>query len=114
VVSSEAVTVVVKNQGGQPVVDAFWVDVYINPALPPTQVNQQWHALGAEGLVWGIVTPAIPLAPGQALTLTLSDAYYAGPPTTQVSWPLRPGSAIYAQVDSVNFATNYGNVLERD
>jgi hypothetical protein len=27
---------------------------------------------------------------------------------------LRPGSAIYAQVDSVNFATNYGNVLERD
>ena len=36
-VSSDAVTVVVRNQGDQSVVDAFWVDVYINPDPPMTE-----------------------------------------------------------------------------
>lgn len=113
-VSGGGVTIVVKNQGGRSVVDAFWVDAYINPDSPPTQVNQRWEDLGDEGLVWGVVPPAIPIAPGGTLTLTLNGDYYVGPPTSQASLPLTVGTAVYAQVDSVNFETDYGNVAEGD
>ena len=53
IAASEAVTVVVKNQGNGPVLDAFWVDVYINPYPQPTMVNQPWHQLSTQGMVWG-------------------------------------------------------------
>jgi len=104
------VTVVVRNVGVGPVVDAFWVDVYIAPDTPPTMVNQHWFDVGNQGMVWGVT--AVPLAPTEALTLTLGDAYYHGPPTSNFSLPLPLGGMIYAQVDSVNLLTNYGGVLE--
>lgn len=103
------IQVVVKNQGSLPVVDAFWVDVYINPATPPTGVNQAWYDLGTQGLVWGVTT--LPLASGDTITLTVNDAYYH-PKLSNFVTPLPPGSTIYAQADSYNLATNYGAVFE--
>jgi hypothetical protein len=47
------ITVTLRNQGNAPVVDAFWVDVYLDPATAPTGVNQRWQDLGSQGLVWG-------------------------------------------------------------
>src|SRR5690606_20791074 len=60
-VSAENVQVVVRNRGNAPAVSEFWVDVYIDPSPPPTQVNQTWDQLGDEGLVWGVSGRALPL-----------------------------------------------------
>jgi hypothetical protein len=106
------IQVVVKNQGGAPVNDEFWVDVYINPREAPTRVNQTWNMLGNQGLTWGVTSSALPaLVPGGVLTLTLTDGYYQ-PDYSNVSWPLPAGVLVYAQVDSADAATTYGAVRE--
>jgi hypothetical protein len=92
-------------------VDAFWVEVYIDPVPAPTQVNDLWYDLSAEGLVWGVVEPALPLRPGEVLTLTYQDAYY-WPTNSRFLESLAPGTPVYAQVDAYNADTTYGAVLE--
>ena len=89
--------------------DGFWVDVYFDPHPAPTHVNQIWDdGRSAYGLVWGVTTP---IAPNEALTLTIGDAYF-WPKISK--WPatVPSGTPIYAQVDSINLDTNYGGVLE--
>jgi hypothetical protein len=102
------VQVLIHNQGESSVVDEFWVEIYVNPDPAPTHVNQIWNDLAGQGLVWGVTTP---LRPGEAVTLTVGDAYYVAQ-YSQVSWPLPIGTVIYAQVDSANADTTYGGVLE--
>jgi hypothetical protein len=109
--ATDNVEVVIANIGTGPVIDAFWMDVYLNPDTPPTGVNQIWQQLGSQGLAWGITAEALPLAPGQTLTLTVGDAYYR-PDSSFVTWPLAAGLPVYAQVDSVNHNTTYGAALE--
>jgi hypothetical protein len=107
----DGVTVVVRNQGSAATsATGFWVDVYVDPDVTPTSVNQTWDALGDQGLVWGV---EVALAPGEALTLTLGGAFY-WPSLSDVSWPLALGTPVYAQVDSTSADTTYGGVLERD
>ena len=48
-VVNNTVTVVITNEGNAPVLDPFWVDVYLNPTIPPTAVNQTWQMQGGEG-----------------------------------------------------------------
>jgi hypothetical protein len=62
-------------------------------------------------LVWGVEGAALPLDPGQNLTLTVGDAYY-WPDLSSFNTPLPAGSSVYAQVDSANAMTTYGGVLE--
>jgi len=112
VATSSGVTVTITNQSNGPVVDAFWVDVYIDPDPPPTGVNQIWPDLSDQGLVWGIEGTPPFLNPGESLTLTIGSQYYFGPPFSNFSPPLEPGTPVYAQVDSFNLATNFGNVPE--
>lgn len=112
--TADAFTLVIENQGNSAVVDPFWVDLYINPAPPPTMVNQIWSDLGDEGLVWGVTDS---IAPGAALTLTYttdpSDTHpYFFPSESNYNGVLALGTSVYAQVDSVNLATNTGGVLE--
>jgi hypothetical protein len=112
VVTSRGVEVVVKNQGNTPVTDEFWVDVYINPSLPPSAVNQSWDQLCSQGLVWGVTESALPvLVPGGALTLTIGDDYFVEA-YSLFDGALAAGTQVYAQVDSYNANTNYGAVLE--
>lgn len=111
VAGTDDVQVVVKNQGDQPVVDEFWVDVYINPDPVPNTVNQTWQIISDEGLVWGVEADALPLQPGDTLTLTVGGDYY-WPSLSQVSWPLTSETAVYAQVDSARAGSSYGAVLE--
>lgn len=108
-VTANNVEVVVMNQGTTAVTNDFWVDVYINPNVPPTGVNQTWETQGGEGIVWGVTN--ISLAPGESLVLDLNSPAYA-PALSNFSGSIATGSAVYAQVDSANVNTNYGNVLE--
>lgn len=112
VVTGGDVEVVVENQGNAPVTDEFWVDVYIDPGLPPAAVNQSWDQLCSQGLVWGVTERALPaLGPGGALTLTIGDDYFVEA-YSLFDGALAPGTQVYAQVDSYNADTSYGAVLE--
>ena len=66
--------VVVRNQGSAPATEDFWVDVYVDADSASTVVNQPWPTLADQGLVWGVT---VDLAPGEVLTLTVGDVYYA-------------------------------------
>lgn len=111
-VSGNAITVVVKNEGNVTITDAFWVDAYINPDPPPTGVNQLWQDLGSQGIAWG-VTGSLPAQATLTLTATLTGGGpYFRAEHSNFSQPLAPGTPVYAQVDSVNFSTTYGNVQE--
>jgi hypothetical protein len=116
VVTSTGVQVVIKNQGDAPVTQVisneFWVDLDVNPNPTPTGVNQVWKdGRSAHGIVWGVTTDTLPLAPGGTITLTFGGSYYRSD-LSEMAWPLPIGTVIYAQVDSANTLTNYGAVLE--
>ncbi len=106
-----SVQVVIRNIGTVPATEEFWVDAYVAPHTPPTAVNQTWDLLGSEGMVWGVTAAALPLAPGERLTLAVGDAFYA-PAYSLVTLPLAAGRSVYAQVDSYGDAGGHGAVLE--
>ena len=110
--NNDNVTIVVKNLGSAPVTDPFWLDVYFAPDIPPTKVNQRWDQIGSEGLVWGITSQALPLPPGDTLSLTLNDKFYS-PTRSRFSGQIEVGTLIYAQVDSWNSVTDFGAVFEK-
>ncbi len=114
IASRDAITVVIKNIGDAPVEESFWVDAYVNPNPPPTAVNQIWwdQNRSQQGVAWAVTDPIVPIAPGQVITLTSTDAYVS-PERTYFTGTLPVGTPIYAQVDSYNFYTNYGAVRER-
>ncbi len=100
-----SITLEIRNAGNTPIEDAFWVDVYFNPSQVPA-LNKPWDTIAPYGAVWG-VTQA--LAPGESLVLTSGGAYYV-PAASSPTFPA--GAQVYALVDSVNYVTGYGNVLE--
>ncbi len=118
VATSDAITVTISNQGDATITatveNEFWLDVYLNPSSAPTY-NQTWAHLCDEGLIWGITQDALPLTPGDTLTLTTSryqDGPYYRPNESEITWPLPVGTEVWAQVDSTNQDTDYGAVLE--
>jgi uncharacterized repeat protein (TIGR01451 family) len=113
-VTEDTVQVVILNQGPASAVDEFWVDVYLNPTTPPSAVNQTWQHVGDYGIVWGVTVDALPLDPGESLTLTVTSAggAYYHPGLSNVTWPLAVGTPVYAQVDSAHSFTAYGGVVE--
>jgi len=110
-VSNDNIQIVIENLGNLAVTDAFWVDVYIDPTVAPVAVNQTWQQLGDYGAVWGVEGAALPILPGETLILTMSDSYYRTD-LSQLPVTIAIGTPIYAQVDSANANTNYGNVNE--
>ena len=109
----DSVQVVIKNQGSGPVTaeKPFWVDLYVNPHPVPTMVNQTWDNLCGEGMVWGVTEAALPLEPGEELTLTMGDTYYHSD-LSSFSGTFVAGVPVYVQVDSANAGTTCGAVLE--
>jgi len=112
-VAAAGIQVVIQNIGAGPVrpEQEFWVDAYINPHPAPTSVNQVWQKVSTQGLVWGVTRSALPLDPGETLTLSTGGAYY-WPGLSHFSSPIAAGSVIYVQVDSAHTGTSYGGVLE--
>ena len=110
-VNNGNVEIIVTNQGTTAVTQAFWVDLYINPNTIPTMVNETWELVGDYGAVWGVEGAALPLDAGESITLTLNDAYYYSELSTLPAL-ISVGTPIYAQVDSANTGTSYGNIFE--
>jgi uncharacterized repeat protein (TIGR01451 family) len=110
IATSNGITITIRNIGNAPATDSFWVDVYIDPDPVPSEVNQHWWELAAQGLVWGVTSP---IGINDTLTLTIDDAYYSAS-YSGFSGTLPVETQVYAQVDSVNLNTNYGGVLELD
>ena len=106
-VGGDTVQLTIVNQGDRPTESGFWVDLYIDPDVAPTAVNQTWDQLGDHGLVWG-VSESIPV--NGRLTLTLNDAYYAPAQSNPIH--IEGGTPIYLQVDSFALGATYGAVLE--
>lgn len=105
--------IVVTNQGPRAVENPFWVDFYINPRVPPMQVNQTWDQIGQRGMVWGITDSALPLAPGASLTLSPGDTHYVAE-RSRPGALLEDGDLIFVQVDSANTNGTKGGVEEQD
>ncbi len=112
-VDERGVTVVVANIGDDSLPHGanFWVDVYLDPELPPRGVNQIGDRPRTNGLVWGVLDGAVDLAPGETLRLTTNGKYFF-PGLSDYPDLIPAGAAIYAQVDSANTETGYGAVLE--
>jgi PKD repeat protein len=112
--SSDVITVVIKNIGDAPATQAFWVDAYVDPNPLPTAVNQIWwdQNRSQQGVAWAVDEPITPLEPGAVITLTSRDPNVS-PMRTLFLGNLPAGTPIYAQVDSYNYQTDYGAVLER-
>jgi hypothetical protein len=108
VAASSGVTLTIRNRGNTVVTDAFWVDVYFNPVQVPA-LNIPWPTIADHGQVWGVTAD---LPPGAGLTLTTGGSYFA--PEYSSPLPLPAGAAVFGLVDSINFSTDYGNVLEVD
>ena len=73
IATSDAITVVIKNQGPAAASDAFWMDVYVDPSLVPSGVDQTWQMLAGEGLAWGITAT---VQSNEVITLTIGGEYY--------------------------------------
>jgi len=102
---SSGISLTIKNIGNSTAVNDFWVDVYFNPSSEP-QLNQRWYDIATAGAAWGVTKN---LAPDEELTLTVGDQYYDADESSS-SFP--DGAAVYGYVDSINYATTYGNVWE--
>ena len=107
VLTTQGVTLTIKNVGDELTNGYFWVDVYIDPITVPTKVNDTWEFSGGEGAAWGIETL---LAPNEELVLTLDGLYY-DPLESGLTLPLADTAQVYVFVDAVGDPT-YGGVLE--
>lgn len=112
--TASEIRVEIQNQGNAATTSGFWVDFYVDPDPVPTEVDQVWQDVSAEGLVWGVTQG---LAPNETLTLIYSTAagapnLYYSPSNSNYSGTMAAGTAVYAQVDSSHLTTNYGGVLE--
>ena len=96
-VSQASAEVTIMNAGLAPVLDPFWVDLYIDPSMPPESVNQVWANIAAQGLVWGIDSYALPINPGESITLQMGDDFYWAL-GSYVVLPIQTGTDIYVQV----------------
>lgn len=118
-VNSDSAVVVIKNQGSAPAlhIHPFWVDLYIDPKPMPTAPNDTWDRLCAQGVVWAVSPRALPLDPGDVLTLTYCPGHeepgpYYSDEFSKFEIALAPGTTIAVQVDSANVDTTYGGVRE--
>jgi len=109
-VTAGAVEVVIANRGTRSVENPFWVDLYLDPDPAPAAVNETWPSVALQGMAWGVADDALPLEPGETLTLRYGDPFYAEA-VSYVEWPIAPGTVVYVQVDSSGDPA-YGGVLE--
>ena len=104
-----AVQVIIANVGQRPASD-FWVDLYLDPAQPPTG-NQPWPELCEfYGAAWQVES----LDAGERLVLTIGGAYYSESYSQwpEVAYPTGDHT-VWAYVDSLG-ADVHGWVNETD
>ncbi len=107
VASGNSITLQIQNIGNSASSNDFWVDVYFNPTQTPS-LNKPWDTIASKGAIWGVTKS---LAPGEVVTLVVGGTYYR---TDKSSSTFISEAKVYGYVDSVNYATTYGAVLELD
>jgi hypothetical protein len=110
----DQIEVVIANQGSEPVTDWFYVILYVDPIREPVLHDRWWAPLGERGIIWEVSQGALPLAPGETLTLRDGDDYYlAGEFSDIYPLPLPNNTPVYVQVDAYDRDLGpYGRVLE--
>ncbi len=103
--TNSSITLQIQNSGNAATSGDFWVDVYFNPTQTPA-LNKAWQSIASAGAAWGVTQS---LAAGEIITLTVGGTYYDASKSSS-SFP--SGATVYAYVDSINYATTYGAVLE--
>jgi hypothetical protein len=108
------ISVTVTNQGSAPTTKAFWVDLYVNPARPPT-INTLWSDVCGITPCVGVAWPVLDtLAPGQSITLTTTRASYDPQRSFWLGWLPSGTTQIYALADSWNTSGSSGVIEESD
>ena len=110
------ITIIVENVG-EAAAGPFWVDLYDNPAPPPTEANQPWNSLcsgplaDCYGIAWYVTGG---LGAGESVALTSLSGYEAA----QTHWPgyfaQNGNHALYTFADSWNWNVQHGAVEERN
>jgi hypothetical protein len=108
------ITVEVINQGNRRA-DPFWVDLFINPASPPTVANLPWNEdCGMSpcfGIAWGVASG---LGPGEHITLTSTPDSLAAPYSRWPGWFASGTTDLYVYADSWDPGVADGAVAETD
>lgn len=110
------ITAVITNQGTV-ATDPVWVDLFINPSVPPTaaDIPTRWNdRCGMEpcfGIAWAVQAS---LAPGESITLTSTVESYDPAQTIWPGWFARGTRDLYLYVDSWNPGVVTGAVAESD
>ncbi len=107
------ITVEVQNVG-QVAAGPFWVDLYDNPAPPPTEANQIWNYVCSGPLedCYGIAWYLDGLGPGESVVLSSAGGFEA-PQTHWLGYFVQPGRHdLYAFADTWNYSVWYGAVEE--
>ena len=96
--SGSDVSVVIRNNGTAATTDGFWVDLFVNPSVIPTQVNDTLDTLSATGLVWGVEET---LAAGESITLTRNGTHFDAA-SSNFSGAFAASDVLYTHVDSAH------------
>ncbi|MBU0705065.1 MAG: DUF11 domain-containing protein [Chloroflexi bacterium] len=116
--AGQPVTIMVTVENvGETAAGPFWVDLYDNPAPPPTEANQIWNFVcsgtlaDCYGIAWYV---ADGLGAGESVVLTSLSGYEA-PQTHWLGYFVQSGGHdLYAFADSWNWTVLWGAVEERN
>lgn len=112
---SVVITVQVTNQGNAPTSSRFWVDLFINPLVPPSATGDGilWQNDCALqpcfGLTWAVNQT---LQPGESVVLSSVPGSYASDYTRWPGWFASGTNSLYLYVDSWNPGFPYRAVPE--
>jgi hypothetical protein len=109
-------TLTITNVGSEAVTDSFWVDLFINPDVPPTAATlpTRWDLTCGLEPCFGVAWPVTQgLAPGEHITLETTTGDYGEAYSFWSGWLAAGTTDIYAYVDTWK-ADAPGNVAEAD
>jgi hypothetical protein len=80
----------------------------VNPTTTPA-LNSTWQQIAPNGAAWGVNQT---FAPNEVVSLTIGGTYFD---VASSSLPADlAGATIWVQVDSVDYASDFGQLLEAD
>ncbi|NJO84732.1 MAG: cadherin-like domain-containing protein, partial [Blastochloris sp.] len=109
------INVQITNQGNAPTTSRFWVDLFINPLVPPSAAGEGslWQNTctldPCFGITWAVNQT---LQPGESVVLSSVPGSYASDYSRWPGWFASGTNAVYLYVDSWNPGVPYRAVFE--